>query len=752
MKKTAIITYITILLISAFFGVKAFDLEFDYDFEAFFSPGDPSTEFFTEHRNRFETDNDFVLIAIENEEGVFQKDFLRKVADLSERLPEDTLVVDVQSLTSMTERIKTPFSAASFTRPFVHVEDPEKYAGDSTRIVQRPEANLFLRKDAKALLVFLKHDEYLSKQNCDVLKNNLVALMDTYEFDDYKLAGRAVGIGFYIDSMKNETVLFIGLSFILVIFFLIFSFKSAWGVIVPLSIVSLSMLWIVGFMAAVGQPFNLVLTVLPSIIFVVAMSDVIHLVTKYIDELRLGKTKFEAVKIAYKEIGVATLLTSVTTSIGFLSLLSVSMEPVRSFGIYTSIGVLFAFILAYTFLPAMLILTKPPKIVSEGYTNNMWYPYLHKGFRWVLKKYKLTLVIFLGVLIVSVIGLFQVKKNYYLLEDLKPDNELRKDYAYFDQEFMGLRPFEMSIEVLDTSKNVFDYEVLLEIAKLEEFLLRDYGLKQTVSIIQGLKIANRMEHGGQVSYYKMPDEETTTDFIEKIRKFDKSGQLDLLVDSTKQFTRLSSTIGDIGRYEIDKKNERLAVFIQDSINTDLLDLELTGTGHLLDYNMSDLSNNLTQGLFFAIILVSLIMGLLYRSVKMVLIALVPNILPLVLLAALMGYFGIDLKVSTAIIFTISFGIAVDDTIHFMSKLKLELNKNKPFIYALKRTYLSTGRAIVLTTLILCSGFLMLLFSDFLGTYYIGLLISATLFFALLSDLFVLPALLILFPLKKKKKK
>jgi predicted RND superfamily exporter protein len=146
------------------------------------------------------------------------------------------------------------------------------------------------------------------------------------------------------------------------------------------------------------------------------------------------------------------------------------------------------------------------------------------------------------------------------------------------------------------------------------------------------------------------------------------------------------------------------------------------------------------------------MGFLYRSFKIMLIALVPNVIPLIMLAAILGFFGIQLKVSTAIIFTISFGIAVDDTIHFMSKLRFELNKGQSLLYAIKRTYISTGKAIILTTLILCSGFLLLIFSDFLGTFYVGVLISLTLFFALLADLFLLPVLLIMFykvPAKKQ---
>jgi predicted RND superfamily exporter protein len=293
-----------------------------------------------------------------------------------------------------------------------------------------------------------------------------------------------------------------------------------------------------------------------------------------------------------------------------------------------------------------------------------------------------------------------------------------------------------------------DYEILNEMNRIDSFLVSDYGLDQTFSLVSVLKIANRSDHGGQTKYYKLPSEKESKKFFEKITKYDKSGQISLLCDSTLKYGRMRSTLGDVGKYDVDDRNVLLYTFIENEVNTDLVEIHLTGTGHLLDKNMSSLSSSLTKGLLIALLLVSLLMGLLYKSFRIVVIALVPNILPLLMLAAVLGFTGIDLKVSTAIIFTISFGIAVDDTIHFMSKFKLELNKGQSFFYALKRTYLSTGRAIVLTTLILCSGFLLLIMSDFLGTFYVGLLLSLTLLFALLADLFVLPVLLLLFFKKK----
>lgn len=751
-KKISRLVLIGVSLISLFFLFNIKNVGFDYDFEAFFAEDDSATIFLAEHRERFETDNDFVFIAIENEGSVFEQSFLENTAAFVDSLATDSLVESIQCLTHMDDFVKTPFSPTVLKRPYISIDEPAKYKNDSTRIFQRPEiAGIFIRNDAKALMVFLKHTPYLSKADCDVLKGTIDDRLENFGITNYTYAGRAIGLGFYIDAMQFETIFFIGLSFILIMVFLIFMFRSVWGVLVPLAIVSTAMLWIVGLMGTVGQPINLVLTVLPSIIFVVAMSDVIHLVTKYFDELRLGKSKIDAVKVAYKEIGFATLLTSITTAIGFLTLLTVGMKPIHNFGIYTALGVMIAFFLAYTLLPALLILTKPPKIVETSFTRNTWYPILHNSLRWVLRNYKGIGVGFVVLATVSIIGTFKVETNYFLLEDLKESSKLRQDYKYFDEEFMGLRPFELSIKLKDDGKSIYDYDVLSELNELDSFLVNEYGLKQCASIVQILKIANRTEHGGNADYYTFPGQKDAKNFVKRFEKFDRTGMLDLFVDSTEQYARFSSTQGDIGLYAVNEKTARFNAFFANEIDTDLLEYQFTGTGYLLDRNMSSLSLNLTKGLLLAVLIVSLLMGFLYRSVKIVLIALIPNVLPLVMLAAILGYCGIQLKVSTAIIFTISFGIAVDDTIHFMSKLKLELNKGKTFLVALKRTYISTGRAIILTTLILCSGFLLLMFSDFLGTFYVGLLISCTLFFALLADLLFLPVLLMLFYNKDGKK-
>lgn len=751
-KKLAVIALLGVLIVSTFFAYKVSQVGFDYDFEAFFSEKDPETHYFEEHRARFTTDNDFIFVAFVNEPSIFEHDFLTQVRDFVDEISEDSLVENVQCITHLEEYVKAPFSAAVISRPYLNVDDPSKYERDSIRIFSHPEiSNIFIDQKSTAVLVNIRHRSYLSKEKCDLLVKSINKTLDKYDFQEVKMAGRAIGMNYYVNQMFDETLLFIALSMVLVLVFLIFAFRSVWGVLVPLSIVGMSMLWIVGFMGAVGQPINLILTTLPSIIFVVAMSDVMHLVSKYLEELRnapegtdVKKAKINAVKKAYVEVGKATLLTSLTTAAGFLTLMMIDMEPVKDFGSYTAIGVLLAFVLAYSMLPALLVLTKTPKVSAKKTTKTIWYRVLHPSFLWMVRNKMALMIGFSALLIVSIFGATKVIPDYYLLEDLKEDNEMRQTYQYFDDNFMGLRPFEMAIEVKDPEKTIYDYEVLQEINKVDEYLHDQYEIKSTFSIVEILKIANRTNHGGQKKYYKFPTQEESEKYIKNLQKFDKSGALAAFVDSTAKYGRISSSIGDRGMLAIAEYNEDLNKFLENEINQDLVSFKLTGTGHLLDRNMSKLSRSLFSGLALAVGIVSLLMGLLYRSFKMVIIALIPNVLPLLMLAAILGFAGIELKVSTALVFTISFGIAVDDTIHFMSKLKIELNKGKSLMVAMRRTFLSTGRAIVLTTLILIGGFLMLLFSDFLGTFFIGLLISCTLIFALIADLFFLPVLLMYF--------
>lgn len=748
LKKLSTAAIIVVSVVSIFLSTFIFGLEFDYDFEKFFPANNTETDFYNNHRKTFSTDNDFALLAIENNgESVFDSSFLFKIEDFTSTLDSFYLINNIQSILTVKERIKAPFSNQYFEKNVLRVTQPENYSTDSTRIMQRSElVRGLIDKEAKHLTLYIQHRPYLSKEGCDSLVVYINEKIEAFNFSNVYRAGRSFGQVYYVNIMKEELTFFISLSMVLVVFFLLLAFRSMWGIWLPLIVVTATLIWITGFMGAVGQPVNLIMTVLPTIMFVVAMSDVIHLVSKYLDEIRSGSTKIKALKTAYREIGWATFLTSLTTAVGFISLLLVNVEPIQVFGKYTAIGVVMAFVLAYTLLPALLYFSPIPKVAQKPLYDVYWNKVLHRTFRFTLKNKRTIAVASLVVIAISIFGFTKLTSNNYLLDDLKNSDPVKQEFLFFQENFAGVRPFELAIMVKDSSKTVFDVSIAKQLNRVDEYLLSEYGLEQINSIPAVVKSINRSNHMGDQEFYVFPDSDQQLEkILTQIQNFAfKSGKLMNMVDSTAKYTRSFSTIGDDGNIIVSQKNKAFISELDHLIDQNQIEIKITGTAHLLDLNMKYLSESLMEGLLLALGIVALIMGVLFRSIKIVLIAIVPNVLPLIMIAAVMGFFDIHLKMTTSIIFTIAFGIAVDDTIHFMSKYKLELLKGRSQLYALKRTYIATGKAIIVTSLIIAGGFLLLIFSNFLGTFYIGLLISLTLLFAVLSDLFLLPLLLIFF--------
>lgn len=730
-------------LITVFFAFQIPKTDFNYNFEEFYPANDEDSEFFYEHRKRFESDNDFLMLAVSNEPSIFELNFLQRFENLSAQLEVLDYVKYCNDLTKMEEQFFY-VSGTSGSKPYLSF-DSDQLSQDSIRIFKNEElVNNLISKDGKSLLIFLRHDDFLSKKKSDELTSNIKELLKELEFDQVRIAGRTIGQEFYINTMSYEMGTYVGLSLILVVVFLLIAFKSTWGLLVPQIVIVGSMIWIVGFMALVNEPLNILLTILPSIMFVVSMSDVVHLVSKYIELLRQGYPKFEAIKISFREIGIATFLTSLTTAIGFFSLVFVNVIPIKTFGLYTGIGVIMAFILTFTTLPFLFYFTKTPKIAKND-GKNFWLPLMRMAFLFTMKNRKWLPWFSLVLIAFFAFGMTKIVSNNYLMDDIKPKVQMKKDFNFFDATFGGIRPFELSIELKDSSNSIWSKESLQHLEKIESYLKNEYGVSIGLSLAQTLSILNRGSNAGNPDYFQVPSKKNDIRKFKRAIKIANEGQLvRLILDSTEQITRIQGTIPDWGNLKSTEANEKFKAFLQNEGLNDFFDVRLTGSAHLLDKNMSYMSASLVKGLLFATLIVAVIMGMLFQSLRMVVISIIPNLIPLIFIAGIMGFFGIDLKITTAIVFTISFGIAVDDTIHFLTKYKLELKKGKSNLYALKRTYLDTGKAIVLTSLILCSGFLLLLFSDFLGTFYLGLMISITLLFAVLGDLFFLPLLLLYF--------
>jgi uncharacterized protein len=752
-KRIAFIGLFSLLLVTIGLATFIPSVGFDYDFEKFFPLDDEETNYFFAHREKFESDNDFLLIAIQNEDGIFQKDFLKKVDSLTGLLEKEVPYVQfVTSITKQKEQIIFPGGGGSASRPYIDFTDLD-LKRDSLRIYRSKELiNVLVSEDASSVCLFLRHDDYISKKKSDEVLASINKVTDRFDFDKVRVAGRVIGQSYYINKMTFELTMFVGMSGFLIVFFLLIAFRSGWGIILPLIVIAASLIWLVGFMGVFNEPINIILTTLPSIMFVVSMSDVIHLVSRYLDALRTGLSKYDAIILSIKEVGFATFLTSFTTAVGFFTLYFVKVEPIQKFGVVVGFGVMIAFVLTFISLPFLFYLTPAPSYVRDRKESNLWAIKLRKWFLYLIRNKKKVIAFYVVLALICIGGISMIKTNNFLMDDLKNTEEIKQDFNYLDEHYGGVRPFELAVTLKDTNLTFWDQEVMADIDKVERYLEKDFGVTIKSSLNSMVKVMNRSSHAGNPDYFELPESSSKMKSIRRMIRIAAGGKLyNSIVDSTGTIARITGTIPDWGNMKVTEKNKQLLTFISSSNLNSALEFRITGTAHLVDKNMRYLATSLVWGLGVSMLIVALIMGIVYKSFTMMMISMIPNVFPLIVIGGIMGYTGIELKTSTSIIFTIAFGIAVDDTIHLLGKFKFELMKGRSVLYAMKRAYLTTGKAMILTTLILCSGFLLLVFSTFMGTFNMGVLLSITLFVALIADLTLLPVLILLFYRPKKKR-
>ncbi len=739
-KKWALLLLSFVGIVTVWLGSTLPHTFFDYNFDKFYKPDEPTTTYFEAHKKRFGTDNDFILIGLVSKSGIFNSAFLEKVAKLTTDLEGLPHVKQVTSPTSITNPVREPLTGAIFNRKLI----AGNFEKDSIRIFADPSlVSNFFSKDTSAVSILIRTDALLSKNKSDELSTALNTVMDRYTFDGVHLAGRSLGQVVYINKIQFEFALFMGISIIFVILLLYLVFRSFRGVLIPLITVLLAVVWSIGILNLSGRGISILLNMLPPVIFVVGMSDAVHLLARYLEELRNGASKNEAIREMIFDTGLATLLTSITTAIGFASLYFTGIPALQEFGLLTAAGVLSAYVIAISLMPAWLSLSSPPEKSLAHSRSSLWDKTLRTAYEPVVRLKKWIFVITGGIAVVLVALTANIDQDNYLLEDLRPEEKLRQDFTFFDQYFSGVRPFELGLKLKQPDDKMLTRENLEHLAQLEDYLMNTYGAAALTSPVTFVKEINRSFHAGRSEYYALPENDTDwTQILNAANRLAKAGKMQMVMDSTRQFARISGRVGDLGAKELTSRNLELEKYIGVENLDQNFSIEITGTGTLIDRTNQEISRSLAKGLGVAFLLIALIMGFMFRSIRMVGIALIPNILPLLAVSAVMAVTGIDLKMSTSIIFTIAFGIAVDDTIHLLSRYKLELAKGKSAYHAMKNAYIHTGKALVITSIILFGGFFALCFSSFQSTFYIGMFVTLTLVFALIFDLTLLPGLVL----------
>jgi len=689
-------------------------------------------------RDKFEYDNEFVLIALENKEGIFKKDFLEKINSLTNDCAKLNYVAKVISPTNL--KFLSLGGLTPMQTRVLHYDDPELYKDDSTHIYGSGELiGSFFPKNAKSLTIYIKTFDGLSKAKCDTLAHGIVRSINKYKFDGIHYVGRIFAQDAYLKLLQSEFLYFLSIAFVLVIIFLWLSFRSLYGVIVPISIVLISIFWTLGLMAMMGKSIDIMSSMLPTMIFIAGMSDVVHFFSKYFEELAKGTERSLIYPLILKEVGFPTFLTLITTVVSFLSLLFSSIAPIRDFGIYVSLGIIIAFILTYTLLPALLYFFTPKRLVSVHSHDNNTYNIMRKGLFWIFRNQKTIIGITAVLVVLSIFGITKIKTNNLLLDDLSDKIKVKQDFNFFDKEYSGVRPLELEIKIKASHKNIWDYGIIKQLNGLDEFIKKEYSAGFLYSPPQIIKSVYKASNNEAKN--NLPDEEDFNAIVKVLKENKKNKEIKRIISIDLKSARVSAKIQDMGSALVKVHNENLKEYLKANVNPKEIEVTVTGAANLVDLNNDYMVKNMLQGFGSAIFIIALLTYFLHRSWRMVLVFLLPNVIPLLIIAGIMGFMGIEMKSATSLVFSIAFGVATDDTIHFISRLKIEMGYGKSLMYAFKRTYFETGKPILLTTFILMGGFISLMISDFQSTFYFGFLICITIIIAVLADIFLLPVLL-----------
>ena len=715
-------------------------LNFIFDFERFFPRGDEDLDFFYEFKEQFEDDDNFLLVAFKDSNSIFNIPLLEKIDSFTKASAQLNHIENVQSITTFRYFIKLPLGGFSPPYPAIHLDEPHRIQSDSIKIMEdeRLVGNL-VSENGKATIVLLKTKNGLDQTEADELMSKVSTLLENFDEDSYHILGRANFQSVLVAQQIFEFVFSTLVSALLVtlVFFLIF--KRYIGVLIALVSMMLCLLIFLGFIAIFKIELDALSTLFPIIMIIVGVSDVVHLTSKYIDEYEKTGDRPQAIRATFKEIGMATFLTSFTTAIGFATLMTSKIPPVKNFGFTAAMGVMIAYGTTILFTTALLSFFPAAKVSVINQQRNTWKKALTSFYHWVARSNKIIFTGMIAFLIFCVVGISKISTDVKIYETLPKGIKVTDDFRFFENNFAGFRPYELAA-IPQNDFAIDDYEVLKEINKLENYLKSLEDINGVISITALYKTLNRASNGDRAKFYVFPEDERTFKKLQAIADKAPSNSIAVLVNEDKTLGRISSTVKDIGSDKINAITKSIKTFIATEIDNDVVQFKITGTGVIFDKNNEYLRTSLIYGLSLAFLIISVIMSLLFKDVRMVIISLIPNVFPLLFGGALMGFLNIALDAPTAIIFAISFGIAVDDSIHFLSKMKIELNKGMDLETAIQKATVETGKAIIITSIILFFGFLILLFSKTPGIVAVGLLVSGTLFTAVLSDLTLIPLL------------
>ncbi len=595
--------------------------------------------------------------------------------------------------------------------------------------------------------IYLKKDIVNTAERRDFVVDDLIPLIKKFEAET-GVKVHTSGMP-YIRTLNSQSIideigLFIGAALFITSLIFFFFFRSWRATFISMCTVIIGVMWAFGFLGLMHYEITVLTALIPPLIIVIGIPNCIFLINKYQQEIKLHGNQAKSLQRVITKVGNATLMTNLTTASGFATFILVKSELLSEFGIVASINIVAIFLLCLLIIPIIYSYMSVPKDKHLKHLNKMW---INKFVNWVermVRDRRITIYIVAVLLLcASIIGIFQIKISGSLIEDMPKNTGFFDDIRFFEKEYEGIMPLEIMVDT-KKKKGVMSLSTLKRIDELQDHIKEIPEFAKPLSVVELVKYSKQAYYNGNPEYYQLPNSQERTFLLSYAKTSStKTNLLNSYVDSTGQFARITTFMKDtepdrFGRIEEDLHKEINKVFPPERYN-----VSVTGKALVFQKGTRYLVNNLILSLSLAIFLIAIFMAWMFRSFKMIIISLIPNLLPLLITAGVMGFVGVPIKPSTILVFSIAFGISVDDTIHFLAKYRQELIANN---WKIKKSVFAAVResaiSMFYTSIVLFFGFSVFTISSFGGTVALGALVSITLLFAMLSNLLLLPTLLL----------
>ena len=604
-------------------------------------------------------------------------------------------------------------------------------------------------KDSKAIrtIIYLKKSIVNTSARKEFITEVLIPKIKAFEAAT-KMNVRASGMP-YVRTLNSQNIIdeieiFILAAILITSLIFYLFFRSYRATFISMFVVVIGVMWTFGILGLLEYEITVLTALIPPLIIVIGIPNCIFLINKYQHEVNKHGNKAKSLQRVITKVGNATLMTNTTTASGFATFVITQSKLLTEFGTVASLSIMAIFVLCLLIIPIIYSFMPMPKEKHLEHLNRQWINRLGDWIEKTVKHKSITIYSFsLILLITSIIGIYQIETTGSLLEDMPKSAEFFKDIEFYEKEFNGVMPLEILVNT-KRKKGVLKRSTLKRMNELELLIEDIPELSKPISIVGLVKYAKQAYYNGNPKYYQLPTAQENT-FILSYAK-NTTNDVSLLknyVDSTGQYARITTFMKNAEIEKMERIEEQLKEKIAKIFPEDQYEVTLTGKAYLFQKGTRFLIRNLILSLALAIVLISLFMAYMFRSFRMIIISLIPNLLPLLITAGMMGYLGVPIKPSTILVFSIAFGISVDDTIHFLAKYRQELIANhwriKKSIFAALR---ETGISMFYTSIVLFFGFSVFITSNFGGTVALGALISGTLLLAMMANLLLLPVLLL----------